>query len=378
MTRHIVYVLSSTVRGGVEEHVLSLVRHLDRSRFAVTLVCPKALVQAMASDIAALGIHTVPLEVNLPTSPRAVRALVALYRLLRRLRPDIVNCHMLRATVAGAPIARLAGVPLVIATNHGPDPWRRGAIKNWHAIDRWVDRSVDRTIAVCASAKQHLVRKGLAADKIVVVNNGRELDTFTPMPRAESMAVRSELAVADDEPLIGIIARLDMQKGHRYALDAMPDVLQRYPRARLLLVGDGNLREDLRSQAAALGVADRILFAGFRSDVRRMLGASDIVALPSLWEGLPLTLIEALAMQKPVVATAVNGSQDVILDDETGVLVPPGDSRALAKGILRLLDDPEAASRLAAQGRAHVLASFDIRRQMAETVRVYESAAARR
>ena len=375
---HIAYLVSSRVRGGVEEHVLSLARHLDRARFAVTLVCPAGLLAAMSTDLAALRIRTVALDIDLPTSPGKLREVIRLYWFLRRLRPDIVNCHLLRATVVGAPVAKLAGVRTVIATNHGPDAWRRGTLKSWHGIDRWVDRFVDRTIAVCESAKDHLVRKGLAADKISVVNNGRELENFVPLTSAEVAEVRAELGLAPDEPVIGIVARLDAQKGHRHALAAMPEILERYPRARLLLVGDGSLREALQSQAATLGIVDRVLFAGFRPDVRRLLGASDIVALPSLWEGLPLTLIEALAMEKPVVATAVNGSRDVILDDETGLLVPPGDSHAIAKGVLRLLDHHDDAKRLAARGRAHVLARFDIRRQMDETVRLYETEIRRR
>lgn len=368
----ILYFLTSAVRGGVEEHVLSLLRRVDRTRFEPVLVCPQALLDAFAPDLASLPVMTIPLQVDTPWKPTHVWNLVRFYRALRRLRPHVVNVHLLRATFIGAPLAKLAGVPRVIATNHGPEPWRRGPIKGWYAIDRWVHRSVDLTIAVCSSAKEHLVRtKRLDPASIVVVNNGREMDQYTPLAQADRDAIRGELGLMPDDAAIVVVGRLDIQKGHRFLLDAMPEVLRQHPEARLILVGDGNLRERLETQVDVLEIRERVHFTGFRTDVRRLLGAADLVALPSLWEGLPLTVIEALAMQQPVIASAVNGVLDVITDEETGVLVPPGDSAALAKALVGLLDDPARAARLARQGRARVLERFAIDRQIAETVRWY-------
>lgn len=372
MKTHIVYFLTSPVRGGVEEHVLSLIKRLDRRHFMVSLVAPPALLDAFAADLRGVDVQTLAVTVDTPWRPRDVMDLVRLYRFMRRQRPDIVNCHLLRATFIGAPLAKLAGVPRVIATNHGPDPWRRGPIKGWYGVDRLVSRFIDVTIAVCASAKDALVRtKGLSADGIVVINNGRELEDFEPLPAAEAADVRRELQLGETDPVVVIVGRLEAQKGHRFALDAMPAVLARRPRTRLILVGDGALRVSLEKQAHARGVAGNVIFTGFRRDVRRLLGAADVVALPSLWEGLPLTLIEALAMAKPVVATAVNGVPDVVVDGHTGLLVPPGDSDAFGRRLLELLDAPDRAARLGRAGREHVLANFTIDRQIEETARCY-------
>jgi glycosyltransferase involved in cell wall biosynthesis len=372
MKTHVVYFLTSPVRGGVEEHVLSLIKRLDRRHFRVSLVAPPALLDAFAADLRRIDVQTLAVTVDTPWRLRDIMDLVRLYRFLRRQRPDIVNCHLLRATFIGAPLAKLAGVRRVIATNHGPDPWRRGLIKGWYGIDRLVGRFIDLTIAVCASAKESLVRtKGLPADGIVVINNGRELEDFEPLPAAETAEVRRELQLPGTDTIVVIVGRLEEQKGHRFALDAMPTVLARHPHTRLLLVGDGGLRASLEKQAHALGVAERVIFTGFRRDVRRLLGVADVVALPSLWEGLPLTLIEALAMAKPVVATAVNGVPDVVIDGHTGLLVPAGDSDAFGRRLVELLDAPERAACLGRAGREHVLANFAIDRQINETARCY-------
>jgi glycosyltransferase involved in cell wall biosynthesis len=372
MRTHIVYFLTSVVRGGVEEHVLSLVKRLDRRHFTVSLVAPPELLDAFEADLKGVEVQTLAVTVDAPWRPRHVRDLVRVYRFIRRQRPDIVNCHLLRATFIGAPLAKLAGVRRVIATNHGPDPWRHGPIKGWYGVDRLVGRFIDLTIAVCASAKDALVRtKGLSADGIIVINNGRELEDFEPLVPAEAAAVRRELQLPATDPVVVIVGRLETQKGHQFALDAMPLVLARHPRTRLLLVGDGALRASLEKQARAVGVADSVTFTGFRRDVRRLLGVADVVALPSLWEGLPLTLIEALAMAKPVLATAVNGAPDVVVDGHTGLLVPPGDSQAFGRRLVELLDAPDRAACLGRAGREHVLANFTIDRQIEETARCY-------
>lgn len=369
----VLYFLTSPVRGGVEEHVLSMIQRMDRRRFAIVLVCPPALLAAFRDDLADLPVETFPIVVDTPTRPGHLVNLGRLYRFLRRTRPDIVNCHLLRATLIGAPLARLAGVRTVIATNHGPEPWRRGPIKSSYLVDRLVDRCIDRTIAVCQSAKDHLVRtKRLDPRKITVVHNGRDLSAFAPLPVEEARRARRELGLRDGEAAVGVVGRLDIQKGHRHLLDAMPEVLATRPNTRLVFVGEGNLRGVLEMQARQLGIAHRVVFAGFRSDVQRMFGAMDVVALPSLWEGLPLTVIEALATGKPMVASAVDGVLDMVSDGVTGLLVPPGDSAALAKGILSLLDDPDMARRLGDSGRAAMLERFDIRHQIEATVRVYE------
>src|SRR5439155_269751 len=168
-------------------------------------------------------------------------------------------------------------------------------------------------------------------------------------------------------PLVGVIGRLEEQKGHVYMLEAWPSVLAEFPDARLLLVGDGSLRGALERRAQDLGIAASVRFAGFRSDVPRVLDALDVLALPSLYEGMPLTAIEASAMAKPVVATAVDGTPEVIREGRTGRLVPPRDVVALSRALRSVLRDPAAAPRMGSAGRDLVFNRFDLTRQVDAT-----------
>lgn len=373
----ICYFTTHHARGGVEEHVLSFLQRLDPDRFATILACPPDLVEAFGDDLRATPAEVFPIRLW-GWGPRHWRHAWRFYRFLRQRRPDILNTHMFRATMVGAPIARLAGVPTVIATFHGREPWRRGLIKGSYVVDRLVDRFVHRMIAVCESSKRYLTRtKGLDPAKITVIHNGRDLDRYRPPAPDAVRAIRTELGIADGEPLVGVVGRLDEQKGHTYLLDALPEVLRRHPRARLVLVGEGPLRAPLEQQAARLGVLPGIVFTGFRTDVPAVMGAMDVVVLPSLYEGLPLVLIEALAMARPVVATAVDGSVDVVEDGVSGILVPPADPAALAKGLLQLLDDPALARRLGEAGRRSTLQRFTLDRQIAESAALYAAGATR-
>lgn len=368
----ILYFLASGTRGGVEEHVLSLLQNLDRRRYAPILVCPPRLVAAFGEDLARLDVEVLPLELW-SWSPRQLAQAWRFFRFLRRRRPHIVNPHMFRATLVAAPIAKLAGVPRVIATFHGREYWRRGLVKGSYVVDRFVDRWVDHMIAVCRSNKVYLVQtKGLEADKITVIQNGRDLGAYRLPGPGEIETARAELGVAADDEVLGVVGRLETQKGHRYLIEALPQILRVRPRARLLLVGEGDLRGALEEQASRLSVRERVVFTGFRRDVARMMGLMDVLVLPSLYEGLPLVLLEAQALARPIVATSVDGNTDVVEDGVSGRIVPPEDPAALAHAVTALLGDRDEARRLGEAARRSVHRHFTMEEQLRRTVELYE------
>jgi len=357
---------------------LSLLQGLDRRRYEPILVCPPKLVAAFGPDLTRLEVEVFALDLWSWT-PRQLPQAWRLFRFLRRRRPHIVNPHMIRATLVAAPIAKLAGVPRVIATFHGREYWRRGLVKGSFVVDRLVDRCVDHMIAVCRSNKAWLVEaKGLAADKITVIQNGRDLAAYRLPPAAEVEAARAELGLLADDEVLGVVGRLDTQKGHRFLIDALPEILRARPRARLLLVGEGDLRTALEEQAHRLGVRARVLFPGFRRDVARMMALMDVLVLPSLYEGLPLVLLEAQALARPIVATRVDGNADVVEDGQSGRLVPPEDPGALAGAIVGLLADRDEARRLGEAARRSVHEHFTLEQQMSRTVALYEKCLAAR
>jgi glycosyltransferase involved in cell wall biosynthesis len=201
--------------------------------------------------------------------------------------------------------------------------------------------------------------------KIQVIHNGIAL---TPFERPADAALRASLSHESGRPIVLAVARLDKQKGHTFLLEAAAMV----PEAQFVLVGDGPERGALEAQVATLGLRDRVQFLGYRSDIPELLAACDLFVLPSLYEGLPLSILEAMAAGKPVIATAIGGTDEVIVPDCSGVLVPPADAPVLAAAIKTLLADPSLARRLALAGQARVAAMFSAAQMVRQVTQVYD------
>jgi glycosyltransferase involved in cell wall biosynthesis len=366
----LLFVLTQPARGGVEEVVLALLRRLDPGDFRLAMAAPRPLLDTLGAE---LDHVRVDIEAIAAESLGQRREVGRLSRFMARLRPDVVNAHLFRSTAIAAPVARWHGAR-VVETYHGREGWRQGRTPLRFLPDRLIGRLLHRVIAVSEAARGFLIRaKGYRPDTITVVPNGRDLAAFVPGRARE--AARKELGLDRGVPVVGVVGRLEPQKGHVYLLDAWPAVTREFPDARLLLVGEGSLRTALEAQARARGIAASVLFTGFRDDMPRVLDAIDILCLPSLYEGMPLTAIEASAMARPVVATAVDGTPEVVRDGHTGRLVPPADASALAGALGALLRDPDGARRLGEAGRDWALARFDLDRHVDATARVYRSVA---
>ena len=365
----ILHFLTSNVRAGAEEHALSLLANSRQFGIEPYLAAPPALLASMDRELTQACVERVPIEFSsvfdFVTGAR-------LGRILRRERIDILHCHLFIASFFGAGPARMAGTRGVIETCHGPENWRIGKpLRGGFWIDRQVGRMVDKYIAVSPAAARHLIeRKRVPQSKIQVIRNGRDLDRYAPRGMDESNRIRRELGVAG-EPAILVPARLADQKGHRYLIEAIARLLPRWPQLTLLLAGEGPLEAALRDQCARCGINGQARFLGYREDIPELLAAADLVVLPSLYEGLPLAAIEALAAGRPIVATAVDGTPEVVIDGKTGLLVPPADSAALADAIERLLADSALAANLASAGNVHVRENFGLGKQVEETFALY-------
>jgi glycosyltransferase involved in cell wall biosynthesis len=264
----------------------------------------------------------------------------------------------------GARAARYAGVPAVVQTQHLP--WRIGSHKPrarlFHALE-----PVDRVIMVSEAQRRTYERIGLPADRIATVPNGvRPRDAGLGPERA-----RAELGLDPEAPVVLTVGRLTVMKGQRHLVNAVPGLAARFPGLQVVLIGHGHLREALERQAADLGVAHVVHLAGHRPEARLLLDAADVFVLPSVNEAMPLALLEAMDAGLPVVATRVFGSAEVVVDGETGLLVPPGDPGALGSALARLLADPRLRRRYAAAGRRRYLEAFTSARMAADTLAVY-------
>lgn len=364
--------------GGPAIHTILLTAGLDPTRFESTLVTGvEAAYEGNMLDLAAQkGVQpqVIP-ELGREISPlRDWVTLIRLYRLFRDQRPHIVHTHTAKAGTVGRLAARLAGVPIVIHTFHGHvfhDYFGPLQTRVFIRTERCLASLSDRIVAVSEGQRQELAAYGVASlDKIAVVPLGFELDGLL---NCESLRgqLRRELGISERTALVGIVARLTAIKNHRLFLDAARLIVEAGQEALFLVVGDGELRSELEAYAAELGLAERVIFTGWRRDLPRIYADLDVVALSSLNEGTPVSLIEAMAAAKPVVATEVGGVSDVVFDKKSGYLVQSKDPEGLAKGILDLLRAPDRAREMGLVGRAAVHPTYASETLLANIERLY-------
>lgn len=314
---------------------------------------------------------------------RDLRALLALYRVCRRGRYDIVHTHSSKAGVLGRLAAKLARTPIVIHTLHSLvyHPYQPRVV---NYLLRLTKRSLspltDHYICVAKAIEEQAVRDRIApAAKMSTIYSGMELDWFLNH-HGTRRELREKLGIPEDAVVVGKVARLFPLKGHEQLMAAMPQVVARHPDVVFLLVGDGPLTEEIEAEARRTGVADNLVFAGLvpREEVPDYVGAMDILAHTSLREGLARVLPQAIAMGVPCVAVDLDGSPEVVIDGETGFLVPPKDGPRLAAAISKLVGDSELRDQLAAGGRRVVDPRFRAEKMVADIASVYEDLVARR
>jgi glycosyltransferase involved in cell wall biosynthesis len=292
-----------------------------------------------------------------------------LLKVIDRKKIDILHLHGYGATTFGRMAGGMRRLPTILHehANLTDTPWFQ------KIADVCLEPLTDIAIAVSASTAEFVIKaRKVPAEKVKIVYLGVPLEEFSrARPAAEIAAARTELGLAPDDVAIGTVTRLHESKGNSYLVDAATQVLAERPRARFFVVGEGPLREPLEQQARALGIADRFVFAGFARDVARVVSAFDVSVFPSLWEGTPLTVFEALAMGRPIVATDADGLIDVLTDGRDSLIVPKRNADALARGIVRLIDEPETRARLGAAAR-ETGRQYDIAAFVRKMERLYE------
>jgi glycosyltransferase involved in cell wall biosynthesis len=362
----VVHVAGSAEWGGGERYLELLARRLDRDRFALAAVLPGAGPFAERLERLGTPVHVVDL-----TRLVSLSAIVRLAATLRALTPDIVQSHGARSNFYARLATALLRRPRHISTVHN-------SLLDYPVspLRRLLYRSLDRQ-TLPLTTRVLCVAEALARDyraRVTVIPNGVDVEEFDAAPR-DTMAVRRGLGLGGG-PVVGFVGRLTPQKDPMTFLWALAALRRELPAATGLVVGDGPLRADLRREAARLGLAAHCAFAGLRSDVPAVLGAMDVFVLSSISEGLPFVLLEAMAMARPVVATAVDGVTEIVEPDVSGVLVPPGDPASLAGAVLDLLRHPERGRRLGAAARARVVDRFSAERMIRRTEELYLGVAA--
>jgi glycosyltransferase involved in cell wall biosynthesis len=359
----ILQLLATGGSGGAQESYTGLLLRLDRSKYEV-----RALSLSAGSAVQRLRGLGIPVEVLDQTDDEL--AVPDLTKWLRREEIDLVHSHMYRAEILGTRAAVAAGVPVIVATVHSS---RVRAPEDVQALAA-LTPSIDRLIVPSKSIRRKVVAEGRDAARFAIIPNGVDLSRFASPTRC---AFRSEFGVPDGAPLLGVVARLEPEKGQRFLIEAMPEVLRAAPDTRLAIVGEGSEAESLQALAASLGVSDRVLFTGRRDDVAALTADLTVAVLPSSREAQGISILDAMARRVPVVASAVGGIPEVITSWTDGILVPPGDSSALADAIVRLLTDDALRERIGAAGYRTVVERYSIDAQVKRTELVYDEELAR-
>lgn len=349
---------------GVKRLFAWMIPRFDRSRFNVSLISLRRkdlsedTLEQFGIDVTYLGRHKF--------DPRTFPELL---RVLRAKQADVVHMHGYGATTFGRLCAWRLQIPAILHehANHTDTPWFQ------KVADRLLAPHTDLAIAVSESTAEFTTRARLMpAERTKVVYLGSPLDEFararTP---GEIAAARASLGLDAETITVGTVTRLMPSKGNQYLVAAVPEIVRRQPRARVLIVGEGELEGELRAQASALDLGDALVFVGFRRDVAEVLSALDLVVFPSLWEGTPLTAFEALAAGKPIVATDADGLLDILTSGHDAVVVPKRDAQALAEAVITLIEDPARAARLS-QGARQTGAKYDIAMFVRKMERLYE------
>lgn len=354
--------------GGAEKKLLELVRSMDPMRFK-TVVCSLGLGDRLRSEFDKLRRFGVEVTVIKRAGRMDLSLLLRLLRLIRERRIDVIMTTLFYADVMGPIAGRLAGVKGVFS-------WETISAPEWLIWRRlWPYRAVirlaDGVVSVSRATADWLhVKRGVPLNKIRVIPYGVDLNRFAVRNAA---AVRARLGLQKKDVVVGMVGRLHPQKGHIYLIEAAPAIIKKNPRVRFLLIGDGELRQELESRVRQLGLNKHFFFLGFRDDVHELIQAIDIFTLPSLYEGLPNVILEAMAAGKPVVATPADGTRELIDPGRTGILVPPRDPAALADAIIRLIENGKLAASMGRHGLAKIVRDHSLESQVRAFEELYEN-----
>jgi glycosyltransferase involved in cell wall biosynthesis len=362
----IIHIITRLDKGGSAENTLLTTIGLDKNKYDIVLIKGISLESEMSAEERTSldeGLRQAELNgVKLIIVPSLIRrinpildlqTLFRLYRIFLQEKPAIVHTHTSKAGILGRWASFLAGVPIIVHTPHGHIFYGyHGIIKTglFVLMERLTALITDRIIALTKREKgEHIQFNISKPHKFVVIHSGVPLENFSKI-FTNNDKLKKKLGIPVADSIVGTVGRLVEIKGHRYLLDAARSVLNKIANVTFLLIGDGHLMTELISHASALGIKNKVIFAGWRSDIPQLINTFDIFVLPSLNEGMGRVLVEAMAIGKPIVASDIGGIPDLVKNGANGILFPPGNVDAMAEAIIKLLLDRELARKMGKEG----------------------------
>jgi glycosyltransferase involved in cell wall biosynthesis len=352
--------------GGVEKTLLSLLPRLKKEGFDVSVCCLYKR-DDLAKDMERMGIpiHFIGMRPQIDFDLRYLRGIYKLIKFLKKEKIQIVHTHMYKANTPGRIAAIFARVPVIIVNEHNIDDW-----KNPFQIftDRVLANFTSKIVTVSDAVRKFYIKKGIPAHKLITIHNGVDLDRFKVNVDADRK--KEEFGINSSDFVVGTISRIEPQKGHKYLIDAASTVRKEFPNVKFLIVGTGSLKNKLKKYVKNKGLEKDIIFTDKRKDIPEILSIMDVFALPSLREGFSISLLEAMAAGRVVVATDVGGNLEVIDNGENGFIIPANSPRILAEKIIKILKDQKLRNRIGKNAQEKVR-EFSIDNMASKTMELY-------
>ena len=369
MPLNILFLIDKLVPAGTQTNLLQIVKRLDRTKFNPKLI---ALVEGgeLFDEFKSCGVEPIVLKVGKVYGPSGFKALSFLIKYMKREEIDIVQTHFLHADILGTLAAKMVGVSKIISARRDEGFWRG---KRQVSINQFFNRYANYILANSKAVKDAvLLNEKVSSRQVHVIHNGVDLKSYFSSRELREDA-RNSLGIHNEEIVIGMVANMRHEvKGQKVLIKAISFLhKEKYP-LKILLVGDGPLREKYERYAIRSKVRNRILFLGSRRDINALMNASDVICVPSLSEGFSNTILEAMSAGKPVIASNVGGNPEIVVDGETGFLVRPRHSEALAQGILEFLENQELFLRMGEAARKRIENNFSIEKMVTEYEDFYQ------
>jgi len=353
---NILHILQNSNIGGVQQQLLSILKAYDRDLMNPTVCCFKAKGE-IGRRMEESGVEVVDFHVerHYRFSPGIIRRL---YTVMKERDIHVVRAHKYSASLYGRIAAKLAGVPVVITSVHGN--YRKDLRLERKIANKLLSRVTDRIVAMSESIRADIIKyDGIDPEKVLVIRNG--VDTVVFSPQATAGDIREGLALKDNDTVIGFVGRLVPAKGLQHLIAAFESVRKETGQVKLLIAGSGQLMDPLKAMARDKGLSNDIIFLGERTDIPQLLGVMDIFVMPSIAEGLPNALLEAMAAARPVVVTSAGGMGEIIQDGVNGLVVPVGNEAALSEGLGKLVKNRSLAEALGTAARQGIENKYSIR-----------------
>ncbi len=359
--------------GGVANHVYRLSTKINRKKFVTTVACGRGKNLISKLEREKVKVISIPTLVRNSSPIHDFLTLIKLYRIIRNGNYDIVATHSTKAGLLGRVAAYLAKAPIIIFTAHGfifnePSSYFK---KQLFIFIEWLGAKFSHKILTVSNydKKNAVFNQVSKAYKLETIYNGIDVAKFDQNDGGKN---KEALNLSEHSIVIGSVANFYPNKGLQYLIEGLPELIKMHPNMSLLLAGDGPLKSELMKRAKKLGLADKILFLGYVNNIPQVIDVFDVFVLPSLKEGFPWVILEAMASRKAIVATEVGGIPEMILDGESGILIRPGDIDSLISGIHKILIDPQLREKLGRNARKRVERQFTLKRMIEETEILYD------